>query len=288
MPFHVLTLSSIGSRAGQILAQSQTGSVWGNTSKGVFLHLPPKAIIFLSYESYRGPLTANLAVGAAAFRGISNGELIKIEAKKLLFPHSKITLDWGQVPVWNPPALPEAVIQKLQVRKQYQELSEKLMASRSFPSLDLTLPANGCYSYKNGHFERAYISSEPISSKDLLTILDPLLGRGPGLTPFGDDISLGCLLALSRWGRVIDPVLDTHALSQELIAQAYRQTTLLSANLIEAAASGQADERLILTLDGIFTGNASVKTCADWLLAWGDSSGYAALTGMDLAFSLIY
>ena len=98
---------------------------------------------------------------------------------------------------------------------------------------------------------------------------------------------LGCLLALSRWGRLISPSPDIHAPSQELIAQAYRQTTLLSANLIECAAAGQADERLLLALDGIFTGQPSAEECAEMLLNWGDTSGRAALTGMGLAIKLV-
>lgn len=114
-----------------------------------------------------------------------------------------------------------------------------------------------------------------------------MLGQGAGLTPSGDDVILGCLLAPSRWGRLISPTLDIQALSQELIAQAYRQTTLLSANLIECAAAGQADERLLLALDGIITGQPSTEECAVLLLGWGNSSGCDALAGMGLAIKLV-
>jgi len=113
-----------------------------------------------------------------------------------------------------------------------------------------------------------------------------MLGQGTGLTPAGDDVILGCLLALSRWGHILSPYLDLQALQQPLISQAYRQTTLLSANLIECAASGQADERLLLALDGIFTGQPSTEQCAALLLGWGNSSGCDALVGMGIAIHL--
>jgi hypothetical protein len=122
---------------------------------------------------------------------------------------------------------------------------------------------------------------------DLLQNLLPLLGKGTGLTPAGDDVILGCLLALSRWGQVFSTSLDIRELGKSLIEQAYHRTTLLSANLIECAAGGQADERLVQALDGIITGQLSAEYCADLLLGWGHSSGLAALSGMGVTFMLI-
>jgi hypothetical protein len=83
------------------------------------------------------------------------------------------------------------------------------------------------------------------------------------------------------------PSVDTHGLSQELVSAAYRQTTLLSANLIACAADEQADERLMEALDGIFTGQVSPEHCVNLILSWGDSSGVGALTGMGLAVKLL-
>jgi hypothetical protein len=61
----------------------------------------------------------------------------------------------------------------------------------------------------------------------------------------------------------------------------------LSANLIECAASGKADERLIDALDGIMTGSPGPEECATLLLSWGNSSGGDSLAGMALALSLL-
>jgi hypothetical protein len=55
---------------------------------------------------------------------------------------------------------------------------------------------------------------------------------------------------------------------------------LLSANLIECAAQGQANERLILSLDGMITGVPDAERCAGLLAGWGNTSGLDALVGM--------
>jgi len=188
--------------------------VWGSTSQGLFLHLPPDAVLFLSLESYRGPLTANLAGDIHLLQKIEYGHTLLLRAGELIFPPFNL--------LWD----------------------------------------------------------------ELLPALLSMLGQGTGLTPAGDDVILGCLLALSRWGQILSPNLDFQALQQPLISQAYRQTTLLSANLIECAASGQADERLLLALDGIFTGQPSTEQCAALLLGWGNSSGCDALVGMGIAIHL--
>jgi hypothetical protein len=61
------------------------------------------------------------------------------------------------------------------------------------------------------------------------------------------------------------------------------KTTTLSANLIEIAAEGEADERLILALDSVFTGDPSPEKTAEMLISYGSSSGMDAFAGLALA-----
>jgi hypothetical protein len=113
--------------------------------------------------------------------------------------------------------------------------------------------------------------------------LEAILGLGAGLTPSGDDVTAGILLALTRWGHVLAPDLEIKALAEDVVQRAYRKTTTLAANLIECASLGQANERLILALDGILSGHADAPTCAEYLAGWGHTSGMDALAGMALA-----
>jgi hypothetical protein len=126
--------------------------------------------------------------------------------------------------------------------------------------------------------------SSPLRQLDPLTF-SPLLGLGGGLTPTGDDILLGMLLALNRWRPVLAPGLDISSLNRNILGRAYQSTTIISANLIECAARGQADERLVTALDSLMTGTSSPSTIAALLASWGSSSGLDALCGMALAIT---
>jgi hypothetical protein len=112
--------------------------------------------------------------------------------------------------------------------------------------------------------------------------LQAFIGLGAGLTPAGDDLIAGYLLALRRWGDVLAPEIDQVGLSQAILDKAYTKTTRLAANLMECAAQGQADERLIWALDGIATGEILPAEAAAYLGAWGSTSGLEALAGMAL------
>jgi hypothetical protein len=266
------TITTLGIRASQLLAQSHSASIWGSTSQGIFLHLPPQGITFLSFEPHHGPLTANLAGDLAYLRRVSSSEGVQMDGERITFPALGIDLVWRDAPVWDVPPLMQASVQIEAVLERYREVNRLVSAHRS-PSV------------RNGHGEEAISLIRP--DAELSQVLLLLLGQGVGLTPAGDDVILGCLLALSRWGQVFSTSLDIRGLSQSLIAQAYHRTTLLSANLIECAAEGQADERLVQALDGIFTGQLSAEGCADLLLAWGHSSGVEALRGMGIMIKLV-
>ena len=52
--------------------------------------------------------------------------------------------------------------------------------------------------------------------------------------------------------------------------------------LMDCAANGLADERLVIALDGLVGGGIQPGACADLLCTWGHSSGTDALVGMAL------
>lgn len=290
VPSPTFTLTTLGARASQLLAQSRTASVWGSTSQGIFLHLPPQGIIFLSFEPHHGPLTANLAGDLACLRRVTRSERVQIEGERLTFPGLGITLGWRDAVIWDVPPLPQAPAQIDRVLERYQEVNRLVVAHRS-PSERIGHGEERSSLPRTLSRETREKRREAISlirpDAELPRVLLPLLGQGVGLTPAGDDVVLGYLLALSRWGQVFSTSLDICELSRALIAQAHHRTTLLSANLIEAAAFGQADERLVQALDGIFTGRLSAEGCAELLLNWGHSSGVEVLRGMEITIQLV-
>jgi hypothetical protein len=116
-------------------------------------------------------------------------------------------------------------------------------------------------------------------------ILCDFLGFGEGLTPSGDDYVIGTLLSLNRWKDVLLPDKDLGSLNQQVVETAYQVTTTLSANLIECAALGQGDERLIQAIDYLMGGGVQKDEIVTNLMNWGNSSGVDTFVGMATALS---
>lgn len=112
----------------------------------------------------------------------------------------------------------------------------------------------------------------PSGSPLTVAHLDRLLGRGPGLTPLGDDVLAGWFAARAALG---DP--------DDLLAAACRRrlgvTTLLSATLLDCAMRGEVLPQLAAWLA------APGPTTAAALLAVGATSGAGLLAGADLALT---
>ncbi|MBL6962162.1 MAG: DUF2877 domain-containing protein, partial [Anaerolineales bacterium] len=114
--------------------------------------------------------------------------------------------------------------------------------------------------------------------------IQSFLGLGGGLTPSGDDFVIGLLLSINRWSTIFHQIKNLATFNKEIVEAAYKHTTTLSANLIECAALGSADERLIQAVDHLATGKYNRDEVIPGLLSWGNSSGVDALVGMMTAF----
>jgi hypothetical protein len=291
--------AEIGMVARDFLSQPRPARVMGKTSRGIFLHLPPEQLSFLSLETFRGPLTVNLTIQSPgayteSLERIQIGSSVKVIPGQLHFPEAAVTIFTSQALRWQTPepalaaALPYA-----QRQGSLSAVSGRLLALRSpgllgglLPSIlssadffDLSQTSPGSLLARLGQTLRAG------QLADLTEALDPLLGLGGGLTPSGDDLTCGFLLALNRWGDVLAPGIPRSELNQSIRSLAYRKTTLLSANLIDCASQGHGDERLLQALDGIMTGAPEADACASLLAQWGNTSGLDALVGMALAIN---
>ena len=272
------SIASLGLIAGQALAQDQDAVVWGNTSSGVFLHLASGWLVFLSFDRFRGPLTLNSSTQEASlspslFQQLKAGSPVPIRSKTLHFDSLGVEIAAQGAQIWSAP--PRVAVEPAALAGRFDRIAyihrkvSPVLADSHIPGL---LPA-----------------SVPAASLDVVSVarlLEENLGLGPGLTPAGDDLVLGFLLALNRWGDLLYPALDVLELSQSLSQAARRRTNTLSANLIACAALAQADERLILALDGILTGSPDPDACLAHLLSWGHTSGACAFEGLRLANAL--
>jgi hypothetical protein len=113
------------------------------------------------------------------------------------------------------------------------------------------------------------------------TAVAELLGRGPGLTPSGDDVLAGYLLAAGAFGLEIEQV------RRAVAARAPQATSALSAQLLRHAAQGEAVRELIeltaaLTRPPAGEGDRLAAVSAR-LLQVGHTSGAALAWGALLA-----
>jgi hypothetical protein len=114
-------------------------------------------------------------------------------------------------------------------------------------------------------------------------IAEDLVGLGPGLTPSGDDVLAGLLLALRLLGGAIRggtrAVWLADWLSAAVTSDAADRTTSVSATLLYCAAHGQAAGEVAAVLRG-FAGQEPARPAVTRLLAAGHTSG------ADLAWGL--
>jgi hypothetical protein len=100
-----------------------------------------------------------------------------------------------------------------------------------------------------------------------------LLGDGPGLTPAGDDVVAGALAACALLGRP----LGLRGVP-EILGQARRATTSLSAALLSCAAAGQVVPEAARFLAAL-CGSGDVETTLAELRSVGSTSGTALAVG---------
>jgi hypothetical protein len=120
-----------------------------------------------------------------------------------------------------------------------------------------------------------------------------IVGLGPGLTPSGDDVLAGLLLALRLLGGAVPgggtAVWLADWLGAAVTAHADTRTTSLAASLLHCAAHGQAAAEVAVVLRGI-AGQEPLRPAVRRLLSAGHTSGadlaWGLLAGCRAALSL--
>ena len=278
-----------------ILSVEKIAEILGITSKGIFIKFENNKMVFLSFEDYRGPLTANLSGDFRHFTRLSRGGKVTFFREAILFPDSKISISTSNSKVWKPSKPTESSINPEDRLGLIRGLALDIYQSKKGEGLSKMLPAMVGFSPENAKGNTQYqgfnAKIEEIRNQIAVGNLLPLsqtiqsfLGLGGGLTPSGDDFVIGLLLSINRWSTIFHQIKNLATFNKEIVEAAYKHTTTLSANLIECAALGSADERLIQAVDHLATGKYNRDEVIPGLLSWGNSSGVDALVGMMTAF----
>lgn len=281
----VLRALAVGNVAFDVLQDATHGRVTGITSGGVFLSIDSGWVLFLSFADWRGPLILNLPPVTRDDLHVYLHSPFLIQASGISFSIEHIIIAFNREDRWSPPPRPPMVLPQAERAQRYAQTltgvtAEK--ADRFEPGQDAISKLEGLFepgSFNLSAVRTALASRQP---EKIIAALTACLGSGSGLTPAGDDLALGFLLALNRWGDRLCPNLPPESINQTLIDAARHHTTALSASLIECAATGLADERLVTALDGLVSGNLAEDRIVDLFQGWGQSSGAAAMQGMGL------
>lgn len=289
----ILMVTDIGSIAQRILTESKDASIVGVTSRGIFLQIRERWVIFLSYEGNHGPLTLNILPVARSPIEWNTTQSVDIQPGSIVFSRSNIRIDFSQAKEWELPPHPKSVLSALERNERIRATGQAVIAGRGGIGL-IPILAN----LLKIEFSRQAGQPEFIDRIDyrelrknlrspkaarVISQLQSFLGLGSGLTPSGDDLIHGFLLTYCRYQDILRPPFPLSPVSQAIVERAYQKTSLLSANLIECSTMGQADDRLIGALDGMLAGTLDPASCANLLMSWGNSSGCDALIGMVLA-----
>ena len=109
-----------------------------------------------------------------------------------------------------------------------------------------------------------------------------LIGLGPGLTPSGDDVLAGCLIALHQTSRHRQAA----ELAGHVVSIAGNATGRISAAHLGCAAEGYGSAALHQTLDALLTGSLqNLPDCLTALDRVGHSSGWDGLIGVVLGLT---
>ncbi len=291
-----ITAQTIGQKALSVITVHDQAKILSQASQGIYLQTPGKWIVYLSFSKYPGPLSITLPGFKSYTRFSIKDDHIEIADQQIRFPNSDLSISFADLSGWSPPAAeidPFSEDEKTahsQIQHRIASIAQIMQAAfpdhgKLFSDAILNEPEHPPVKGMDlSILESAILETSCILKHErwleLPDTFSYLLGLGEGLTPQGDDFIIGLFLAIHRWQALLQGAVPWKKVSQLTIENAYRSTTTISANLLECAAEGLADERLIQASDSLMTGIPNPETAIEQIKTWGSTSGLSAWLGL--------
>jgi hypothetical protein len=251
-----MRLVDVGMDAARILRVVGPGQVRAVFTKALYLQVPGGLVVLVTMQAPRGPLHLRVTNLPA----VAPGCPVQVSSDSLRIAHHCYVLDG---PTWTP-MLPSAVSMK-RARQAVRSWLPDLC-----PPLDL------------GHTARAALPGDAVSDLHrghLRSFAATIAGRGPGLTPAGDDVLAGVLLATRA-------MCSASAAERLILRQCARcaRTNDIARAFLACAAEGRCIEPAHDLLIGLANadGRAVISAVED-LSRYGSSSGTALTYGIRIA-----
>lgn len=297
-PTDQLAATTAGSLALEVLNASKDTHVCGVFSAGLAIEVSGLAIV-LSTDPGGWPLGIGLESLPSSLSRKWIGMGVASSPMSLDFRKADCRVDLSQAVVWDGSHALKGLAPSSSAIGQATALARSWLLEHPWASsprataqslLDVHLPPDR---QLDGAFERHIASSLEQLIRGLRTQeptlwsegVEALLGAGPGLTPAGDDVLAGMVLALQSAGEGPIPALpDLLMLIQRRAAS---QTTLYGYSSLIAACLGHAPEVVVRALEALFTIPAAVPDRLAALARIGATSGYDMLLGLVAGLDLL-
>ena len=275
----------LGGLAAKSLTEGCSGKVMGITSRGVFL-ITGERILFVTDADYRSPFNIQVYIKPGQFNPFAPGDDWAYSQGMLTFQKIDIRIDISKATLWQPApvprietTLPEQTIRMDALLQRILSLDpDKGWLYLANPSV---LVAGSEASIIRDMTDRfvAYVIKSDLEGA--LQAGRSILGRGGGLTPSGDDWLSGFLLYFARTDLVSAFIRE---LGQSLTAMAFKSTTKISANRIEAACLGWSEALFLEVIDSLLVSDAGISDLTiEHLINFGHSSGVDTCVGVGAA-----
>jgi hypothetical protein len=281
---HSLQARFIRSSITAYLRDSRKGTVLATFHRSCYLDFGDRILALVAWELGNGPLNIVLEVAPAySFQVIPVGELV-ISTDELITIGTRLRISYARALPWVaaiPPwaAHPQALEANL-------DLCQNLLVSEapvgSFAHALPTAPMAKRNKIEETLHQQASVAmntlARGLSDGDLSTLAHgtrQLAGLGLGLTPSGDDVLAGVLIALT-----VSPPPNAGQLRATMLAATVGRNSRISAAYLDAAAKGEASEAWHRLLDVLPSADSAVvSSAARTVMAMGETSGTDMLAG---------
>ncbi len=288
-----LTVLQIGGLASDILAENPSGKVAGVTSGGIFL-MADKHVLFLTAADYKSPYNLQTEGLGSVLNLVQPGDEWTLADGQILLNKPQLLINFGSALNWQPKPLTRVETSISERLERITEIVSRLHEIDS--SKGWIFLANSREADTNTESQRIFDLAERFirvvweeNMTACLTASQSILGLGGGLTPSGDDWLTGFFLYHSRITQAGEPQSDFLVeLAKRINSMAFERTTKISANRIQAACRGWAEELFLDVIDALVT--ADKKLSDDQLFTlvkFGHSSGVDTVMGMYSALKIL-
>lgn len=269
----------VGSTIAPALAAPAVGAVLAAFSRSCYLDLTSRIIALVSPELLRGPL--NIVVDPQpvfAFEQLPAGAAVRLTPPRLIVA-SFIDVDLAGASVWNARLAPTTLTDRALLRSRLDRIKTVLA---EVPAESLARPEGRPARAVEG-MDALYAGLRSSDPEMIALGASRLAGLGAGLTPSGDDVLTGVLVAASL---LVPPA--TPQICRRVFEAVRDRTTRISVAYIDAAAQGEVGEAWHILARSLDSGpDSAVDAAAARVLRFGETSGADMLTGFLLAMSAL-